>query len=149
MPTPHDRLVTDLLFELATWHALAKLRLHTETTLKALETSTKRLGDALRMFKKVTCAAYITKELPSEEAARGRRQAALRNRQTPSATRRKADSTRAGKREKEFNLSTYKLHALGDYATAIRKFGTTDGYTTQIVSFYSHEAAQPCDIASG
>jgi hypothetical protein len=73
----------DLLFELATWHALAKLWLHTETTLRALDMSTKRLGDALRTFKKVTCVAYITKELPSEEAARGWRQAALRAKQTP------------------------------------------------------------------
>ncbi|KAK2467952.1 hypothetical protein APHAL10511_000247 [Amanita phalloides] len=71
LPTPHNRIIMDLLFELATWHVLAKLRLHTETTLKGLETSTKRLGDALRTFKKVTCAAYITKELPSEEAAWG------------------------------------------------------------------------------
>jgi hypothetical protein len=74
----------DLLFELATWHALAKLRLHMETTLRALDTSTKRLGDALHTFKKVTCVAYITKELPSEEAAWRRRQAALRAKQTPS-----------------------------------------------------------------
>ena len=103
LPTPHNRIIMDLLFELATWHALAKLRLRTETTLRALDTSTKRLGNALRTFKKVTCVAYITKELPSEEAARGRRQAALRAKQTPSVPSTNPNSTPAGsKREKHF-----------------------------------------------
>jgi hypothetical protein len=127
---PHNRIIMDLLFELATWHALAKLRLHMETTLRALDTSTKRLGDALRTFKKVTCVVYITKELPSEEAARGQHQATTHKTNTIGAISMPAGS----KREKHFNLSTYKLHALGDYAIAIRMFGTTDGYTTQVVS---------------
>ncbi|KAF8348460.1 hypothetical protein F5887DRAFT_880115, partial [Amanita rubescens] len=133
LPAPHHRIILDLLYELATWHALAKLRLHTETTLKALGASTKRLGNALREFKKVTCDAYITKELPSEEASRGRREAALRA-NLPQVSR--GSSTRpsaGGKREKKFNLSTYKLHALGDYVNTIRMFGTTDGYTSQVV----------------
>ncbi len=132
LPAPHHRIILDLLYELATWHALAKLRLHTETTLKALGVSTTRLGNALREFKKVTCDAYITKELPSEEAARGRREAALRaNSQASGGSTR---PSAGGKREKKFNLSTYKLHALGDYVNAIRMFGTTDGYTSQVVS---------------
>ena len=67
----------DLLFEMATWHFLAKLRLHTESTIMALETSTTRLGTAFCKFASTTCEAYVTKDLPSEEAARGRRQAAL------------------------------------------------------------------------
>jgi len=46
----------DLLFELATWHGLAKLRLHTESTVQALENSTTRLGIALRKFQSKTCA---------------------------------------------------------------------------------------------
>ncbi|KAF7800213.1 hypothetical protein EIP86_011460, partial [Pleurotus ostreatoroseus] len=32
---------------------------------------------------------------------------------------------------KVFNLSTYKLHALGDYPDTIPAFGTTDNYSTQ------------------
>ncbi|KIL54289.1 hypothetical protein M378DRAFT_19051 [Amanita muscaria Koide BX008] len=134
LPAPHDKIVKNLLFELATWHALAKLRLHTESTLRSLETSTKRLGAVLREFKKVTCAVYITKELPSEEAARGRRYAALRSQQAPQPAPEVArgNSAKAGKQEKQFNLSTYKLHALGDYPAAIRMFGTSDGYTSQV-----------------
>ena len=41
LPAPHNRIILNLLYELATWLTLAKLRLHTETTLKALEASTK------------------------------------------------------------------------------------------------------------
>ncbi|KAF8189074.1 hypothetical protein BJ912DRAFT_851013, partial [Pholiota molesta] len=50
LPSEHNNIVHDLIFELATWHGLAKLRLHTESTLSALETSTTRLGIALRSF---------------------------------------------------------------------------------------------------
>ena len=38
-----------------------------------------------------------------------------------------------GRRPKVLNLSTYKLHALGDYTSQIRMFGTTDSYSTQSV----------------
>ncbi|KAF8350424.1 hypothetical protein F5887DRAFT_913458 [Amanita rubescens] len=132
---PHNRIVLNLLFELATWHALAKLRLHTETTINALEASTKRLGKSLREFKSVTCETYVTKELPSEEAARGRRESALRAKQ-PASNGPTTNTTARRKREKKFNLSTYKLHALGDYPHTIRMFGTTDGYTSQVVGYY-------------
>lgn len=65
----HNVIIMDLLFELATWHAFAKLRLHTESTVSALETSTTRLGTALRKFHSTTCAEFVTQDLPSEEAA--------------------------------------------------------------------------------
>ena len=65
----HNKIVMDLLFELATWHFLAKLQLHTESTVMALETSTTRLSAAFRRFTFITCEAYVTKALPSEEAA--------------------------------------------------------------------------------
>ncbi|KAG2120548.1 uncharacterized protein F5147DRAFT_766462 [Suillus discolor] len=32
---------------------------------------------------------------------------------------------------KSFNFHTYKFHALGDYMTTIRRFGTTDSYSTE------------------
>ena len=35
---------------------------------------------------------------------------------------------------KTFNLNIYKFHALGDYVDMIKMFGTTDSYTTQVVS---------------
>jgi hypothetical protein len=138
---PHNNtLVMDLLFELATWHALAKLRLHTESTVRALETSTTRLGIALRKFQSTICAEFVTRELPSEEAARGRRKAAKAKAKPPMPSKGKGKETEApnGKKKKkstlrEFNFSCYKPHSLGDYAKTIRLLGTSDGYSTQTV----------------
>jgi len=80
----------------------------------------------------VTCAAFITRDLPSEEAARGRRTAALAAKKTqPSGKTRNVTSSIC--KERKFNLATYKTHALGDVARAIRMYGTTDSYNTQIV----------------
>lgn len=77
-------------------------------------------------------------ETDSEYAARGR-----------AATRREAAKAKSGtdgpsnlpevqpkgtgKRAIVFSLNTYKHHALGDYGQQIRRFGTTDSYSTQIV----------------
>jgi hypothetical protein len=38
------------------------------------------------------------------------------------------------RQQKTFNLNTYKHHALEDYTTTIRKYGTTDSYTMEVVS---------------
>jgi hypothetical protein len=38
-----------------------------------------------------------------------------------------------GKIRKTFNLNTYKYHALADYPSTIRRFGTTDSYSTERV----------------
>lgn len=73
LPEPHNRKVLELLFLLAYWQGLAKLRLHTETTLQLLDNVTTALGQALRDFKKNVCSAYSTKELPREAAVRNRR----------------------------------------------------------------------------
>src|ERR1700722_11481806 len=43
------------------------------------------------------------------------------------------------RRTKTLNLNTYKLHSLGDYTASIRKYGTSDSYTTEMVS--SHKLA--------
>ena len=68
----HDNIVRVLLFELVTWHALAKLHLHTETTICGLEHSTKRLGQVIRTFESQTCSQFQTRDLPSEDAAQCR-----------------------------------------------------------------------------
>jgi hypothetical protein len=38
---------------------------------------------------------------------------------------------------KSLNLNTYKVHALGDYALAIRSYGTTDSYSTETVNTFN------------
>jgi endonuclease III len=130
----------DLLFKLAMWHGLAKLCLHTESTIQALESSTTRLGIALRKFQSTTCAEFVTCNLLSEEATRGRQKAAKAKLQ-PTAQKSKSkgkEPESKGKKKvsstlRDFGLSNYKTHALPDYARTIQEFGTTDGYSTQNV----------------
>ena len=127
LPMSHNSILMDLLFALATWHAYAKLRLHTDSTLELFETATSILGEQLRRFVDVTCAAYKTTETPSEVTARARHNAKQAGN----------SGSGAGAQQKDLNLSTYKLHALGHYPDTIRRFGTTESYSTQTVSLYT------------
>lgn len=68
-PEDHDSIIRVLLFRLAEWHALAKLRLHSDDSLRSLDRSLRRLADQIRKFQRTTCSAYHTEELPSEAAA--------------------------------------------------------------------------------
>ena len=61
-----------LLFDLATWHTFAKLRLHTDTTLDDFRAVMSALGKSVHMFIKDVCSLYNTMELPKEMAAQGR-----------------------------------------------------------------------------
>lgn len=63
----------DLLFTLAHWHAVAKLRQHTDLSLDLLDSITIQLGQSLRDFQEKTCSAFNTQELQREAAARERR----------------------------------------------------------------------------
>ncbi|KAJ3573756.1 hypothetical protein NP233_g2220 [Leucocoprinus birnbaumii] len=120
LPEPHDRHLRKLLYRFAEWHALAKLRMHSDTTLDLLDNLTREIGHLLRHFRDNTCSAFSTMELPREVAARQRRQAS--NQQVTSVTR----------SPKSLNLSTIKLHFMGDYVFHIRRLGTTDSYSTQL-----------------
>jgi len=104
------------------WHAYAKLRLHTEDTLASFEQVTTDLGVLYREVA-LMCAGLKTTELSRERTARIR--LAAKTGIQP--------STSGGPRSKELSLSTYKLHALGDYPKTIRERGTTDNYTSQWV----------------
>lgn len=155
LPEPHNKVVLDLLFLMAHWHGLAKLRLHTDYTLAHLGTVTTELGEQLRIFKRKTCSAYKTGELPRETAARKRRKnrksqsknaATSKVKPTPSkpgleSTTSKLESMpipepipKPKHKVKEFNLNTYKTHSLGDYVDMIRRYGTTDLYSTEVVN---------------
>ena len=84
------------------------------------------LCQALHKFTNATCPRYDTSELPQEATAR-------RARQQTQATQggQPAGSTA---KQKQFNMCTYKIHCILDYLAAIRRYGTTDLYNTQIVS---------------
>jgi len=69
------------------------------------------------------CTAYETYKLPSEEAARGHRTAttgARTHHYGPSEdAENPAKKVKRQQLQKVFNLSTYKVHALSNYAQAI------------------------------
>lgn len=135
LPEEHNKIVLDLAFDIATWHAYAKLRKHTSHTLDSFRSQTKELGRQLRVFLNKVCSAYRTKALPSEEATRTCRRAKA---QKGDSTSRKKSNR--GSDVRRFNMETYKIHALGDYVDHILRFGPTDCFTTQHVccfTFYS------------
>jgi hypothetical protein len=99
--------------------------MHTDTTLDILDRATTELGAAFRDFQTRVCPAYATRELARETRARLRRQSKNANAENGAS---------AGRILKSFNLSTYKFHSLGDYVETIRRYGTTDSYSTEVVS---------------
>ncbi|OBZ70227.1 hypothetical protein A0H81_10051 [Grifola frondosa] len=115
LPEPHNKVLMDLLFVFAQWHGLAKLRMHTDETLELMDGVT---------------ADYETRESVREAASRRRRQARQQSQEKASSnpSHAAADSAR---RPKTLNLETFKYHALGDYTMTIRRYGTTDSYSTQ------------------
>ena len=123
LPEPHNHRVLQLLFTFTHWHGLAKLRLHTDITLPILDDETTVLGKQLRGFESSTCSTYPTRELKREMRARERRQG-----------KKPGGSMKQDRKLKTFNLQTYKTHSLGDYVSTIQRLGTTDSYTSAIVS---------------
>ena len=122
---------------MGTWHAYAKLRQHTEYTLRSFEAKTRDLGSQLRYFSRHTSPSFQTKELPGEAAARGRRQVASQKTRALSGKQPAREPQDQGGSDKPakatFSLLTPKVHALGDYPSTIRLLGTTDSYSTQRV----------------
>ena len=70
----HNKQLMRLLYQTAEWHALAKLRMHTDTTLEHLSHLTKEFGRIMRQFRDQTCSQFDIVELPCEVAARSRHQ---------------------------------------------------------------------------
>jgi hypothetical protein len=70
----HDVLIQDLLCACCEWDSLAKLRLHTESTLSMLEDATNALGRLLRQFADRVCPSYNTLETAREAAGRRQRE---------------------------------------------------------------------------
>lgn len=149
----------NVLFALAHWHALAKLRQHTDLSLAILESVTTELGVLLRNFRDKTCTQYDTRELDREVAARTRHTTSnsSTNKQNPnpdgdislnSIPHPEVTTTKpkkaTGKLRKVLNLNTYKDHSLGDYVESIRRYGTVDSYSTEAVS--SHSFRLPLEL---
>lgn len=139
LPEPHNTAILELLFVCAHWHALAKLRMHTDYTLALLDKETEELGARLRAFSDKTCTFFDTKELRRETAARYRRNAKKAHspkQRTSRRPRNPASTDNDAPRKKRYHLRTIKHHALGDYVKHIRMFGTSDSFSTEPVSHH-------------
>jgi hypothetical protein len=88
--------------------------------IHSFDSATVVLGETARKFSRTVCSHYHTTELPQEQAAHGRREA--------------AQGRSTGVKHKSLNLQTYKYHVLGDYPNMIQRMGTTDNYSTRPVS---------------
>jgi hypothetical protein len=142
---PHNQQIMKLLYRTAEWHALAKSRMHTDTTLEHLHRLTKEFGSLMRQFRDQTCSQFDTVELPREVAARNRNQrrgqakvstkgltldgpegpSSASSHQvipSPNATSSpEGDTTQvpSSRKLRTMNLLTTKFHFLGDYVQTI------------------------------
>jgi hypothetical protein len=146
LPEPHNSTILRLLFTCAHWHGLAKLRLHTDHTLKILDDITIHIGIQFRAFTDKTCPAFDTRELAREKRAREhRQQKKAKDSNSISGSAPGPSQSRA----KKLNIQIYKFHALGDYASTICMYGTTDSYSTELVSISIYSLYSDAEIKIG
>lgn len=137
----HNKSIGTLLYVILTWHGLAKLRLHTDLTLTLLRRTTVRLGQEMRKFQKDICPHYDTKETSRETQSRIRAEArregagSVSNDAARQSTSSNTQTSPGARKAFMFSLIKPKFHFIGDYAPEIEYSGTTDNYSTQIVSF--------------
>jgi hypothetical protein len=127
-----------LLFTMAHWHGLAKLRMHSDLTLDIMDQVTSAVGQQFRNFKATVCSAYDTQELRQEAEARARRNVKRMAKQAGGQAGKQREPVITPKHTqhgKTFNFQTYKFHALGDYVSTIRRYGTSNSYSSEPVSF--------------
>ena len=140
---PQEDVILDLLYHLACWHSLSKLRMHTTGTLDMLDRATVHLGIALRKFSAEVGINYASSSTNESRPQRQRSEAvkpksSTRNPQAHAMPKSKAATSHGGKslRTREaptFNFNTFKVHNLGHYRDCIERHGATDGYSTQLV----------------
>jgi len=105
--------------------------MHTTHTIKSLQSQTKELGSQLRRYANKVCPEYKTRPLPGEAAATYCRQATTGKK--TGTLNAKSSARNVSDTFKKFNLKTYKIHMLGDYADNIEQFGPTNCFSTQQV----------------
>jgi hypothetical protein len=115
-----------LLYVMAYWHGLAKMRMHTESSVRLLDATYTVMGSHLRHFQQVVCPKFITKETEKEYTKHIRAQ-------SKSAAIKPTSSLTTGRRPRTFNLATIKAHLLGYAPRYIRLFGPLDMLSTMKV----------------
>ena len=123
-----------LLFTCCTWHALAKLWMHTDQTLVIFDNVTAMIGVKLCHFASTTCSAFQTEELRQEVTAHPCR-SLKKNVNQDGGTPPSANNAQwSGALLRKFNMNTFKNHSLGDYPDQIYHYVMTDLYSTEPVS---------------
>ncbi|KAF9458454.1 hypothetical protein BDZ94DRAFT_1313287 [Collybia nuda] len=117
---PHNSRLLDLLFVMAHWRGLAKLHMHTDSTLAILDQTTTMLGQLLRDFHTKTCLSFDTKELPRKANARDR----------------------CTRQTKQKSTSTAETSAVEpeDFTTSAHLPGTIRPITNNTLTFTSYQA---------
>ncbi|KAG1835091.1 hypothetical protein EV424DRAFT_1309316, partial [Suillus variegatus] len=135
LPEPHNSSVLQLLFTMAHWHGLAKLRMHSDWTLEIMDQVTSTVSQQFRDFKATVCLAYAMHELCQEVKARSQCSKHKSNMLEQGVVVVESQtSTKNAQCTKTFNFQTYKFHALGDYVSTICQYGTSDLYSSKPVS---------------
>ncbi|KAJ7053101.1 hypothetical protein C8F01DRAFT_1330682 [Mycena amicta] len=140
-PEPYNELTLDLLGWMATWHAYAKMRMHTDSTLRSFKKATAALGKSARRFSNKT-SELKTRELVKETRARKRSQqrrkstqpalASSGRKQRASAANRNAnDEDEDESASKHWNINTFKFHSLGYHVPSIPRYGTSDSHNAE------------------
>jgi hypothetical protein len=134
--------IQDLLFTMASWHAFAKLRLHTDNSLNVFRGLTTAFTLQIQHFANKVCPKFDTVQTPSECAAIICAKAAkVKNKNA------QASSQGMKRIAKCFNINTPKFHSIIHYSDNIAKYGMTDSYSTQIVCYIASDStvdlAQP------
>ncbi|XP_006456998.1 hypothetical protein AGABI2DRAFT_47183, partial [Agaricus bisporus var. bisporus H97] len=120
-----DRKLQQLIFVMAWWHASAKLRVHTDSSLHYFRGVTDLLTKSIRDFTTNISPQFNTRETPKEAGASARRKAAA----DPKGKQKAVVHQHVNK---PFQLNAPKMHFLVHYADCITENGTTDSYSTQI-----------------
>ncbi|KAH9911327.1 uncharacterized protein BXZ73DRAFT_108092 [Epithele typhae] len=125
LPLEHGEIVQDMLFELANFHALGKLRMHTDITLEIMEHATTSMYDSIRRFDAFVATEYETVEQEHERRSR------IRRVNTKNLTNAKAKKLMNAKAKKYRVMQTYKYHAIGHWVSYIRCRGPLDIVSTE------------------
>jgi hypothetical protein len=113
--------------------------MHHDMTLSLLDYMTTWLGAQMRLFDHVTCSTVVTRELQREADARARRE----------GKGKAANKGTAARKPAKLGIFTIKFHFLGDYVDYIRQYGTTDSYSSEMVSSHFSYYSRRFDISPG
>lgn len=118
-----------MLWDLVYWHALVKLRLHSQSTVLLLDAATSEVGRSVRRFRRVT-DHIETYDLPQDDAAKAKKR--RKKKQTDDQDPEVPTKKRVCKPAK-LNLTMYKWHSISHYPEDVPYTGPLDLDSTQTV----------------